>query len=399
MTTTPLSWIKKLETTLSETQEIPLWGYPPPFPWEEIISPLEQALAIKNLALAPLRTDWKPSEELLSGMGKNPIIVPIELTPLAGKIYWIMPSEDVSRLTSHVLNPNHHKGFADSGLQQGFYHYLLLETLHALDRSHSFPELSAQLSEATALPNEGAMCIDIGISFEKGKVWGRLICSSEFQQSYKTHFSMKKISLQSNEIAKQMEVILRLEIGHTTLPLAQWQQIVKGDLLLLDRCSYDPKTCKGTLGIVLDNTPLFRARFKESTIKILDYAFYCEASMDSPISDEPENEENIYGEDPLKDEIENGAEEGPLWSASETQDLSLEKVISSHEIPMTVTVEIGKLRMNLEKLLQLKPGNTLDLAVHPEQSVALTINGKCVARGELIKLGEILGVKILQIGD
>ena len=77
----------------------------------------------------------------------------------------------------------------------------------------------------------------------------------------------------------------------------------------------------------------------------------------------------------------------------------MEKMISAHDIPVILTVEVARLRMSVEKLLQIKPGNTLELATHPEQGVDLSINGKRIAKGELVKIGEALGVKILQIGE
>jgi flagellar motor switch protein FliN/FliY len=47
-------------------------------------------------------------------------------------------------------------------------------------------------------------------------------------------------------------------------------------------------------------------------------------------------------------------------------------------------------------LLHLKPGNVLELSVRPEQGVDLSIGGKKVAKAELVKLGDVLGVKILE---
>ncbi|NDE82905.1 MAG: YscQ/HrcQ family type III secretion apparatus protein, partial [Chlamydiia bacterium] len=51
------------------------------------------------------------------------------------------------------------------------------------------------------------------------------------------------------------------------------------------------------------------------------------------------------------------------------------------------------------QLLELRPGNVLDLQVKPEQGVYVTVGGKRIARGELIKLGDVLGLKILKIGE
>jgi flagellar motor switch/type III secretory pathway protein FliN len=55
--------------------------------------------------------------------------------------------------------------------------------------------------------------------------------------------------------------------------------------------------------------------------------------------------------------------------------------------------------MNVDKLLQLSPGNVLELGVKPEQGVYITIGGKRLAHAELIKVGETLGVKILKLAQ
>ena len=57
---------------------------------------------------------------------------------------------------------------------------------------------------------------------------------------------------------------------------SQWKQISVGDFILLDRCSFDPELQKGTVTLVLEKTPLLRARIKEDGVKIIDYAFYHE---------------------------------------------------------------------------------------------------------------------------
>ena len=35
MSTTPMNWIHQINHTLQEMQEIPLWGNPPPIPWDQ----------------------------------------------------------------------------------------------------------------------------------------------------------------------------------------------------------------------------------------------------------------------------------------------------------------------------------------------------------------------------
>ena len=71
-------------------------------------------------------------------------------------------------------------------------------------------------------------------------------------------------------------------------------------------------------------------------------------------------------------------------------------LLNPSEVPLILTVEIARIEMPLSHLLALKPGNTLDLENMPR--VSLTVQGKCIAKGELLKIGDVTGVKITEVG-
>lgn len=66
-------------------------------------------------------------------------------------------------------------------------------------------------------------------------------------------------------------------------------------------------------------------------------------------------------------------------------------------LPLEVSVEVSRLEMNFKSLSELRPGNLLELVTRPENGVHLVVNGKKLARGELIRVGQLLGVRILEI--
>ena len=68
------------------------------------------------------------------------------------------------------------------------------------------------------------------------------------------------------------------------------------------------------------------------------------------------------------------------------------------EVPLTVSVEVGRVRLSAEKLLSLQPGNLIDLPTSPDSRVELVVNGKVVGRGELLRIGDLLGVRVLELG-
>lgn len=73
-------------------------------------------------------------------------------------------------------------------------------------------------------------------------------------------------------------------------------------------------------------------------------------------------------------------------------------ILSTEEIPLTIIVEVDRIQMPIKKLLELQPGNVLELAAKPESAVSLVINGKCVGKGELLRVGDTLGVRIIDLG-
>lgn len=71
---------------------------------------------------------------------------------------------------------------------------------------------------------------------------------------------------------------------------------------------------------------------------------------------------------------------------------------SIHDIPMTLTIEVGRVVLSADKLLNLQPGNLLDLKVALENGVIISVNGKKIGRGELMRIGDNIGVRILDLG-
>ena len=103
-----------------------------------------------------------------------------------------------------------------------------------------------------------------------------------------------------------------------------------------------------------------------------------------------------FSEDPLTDPVQETNDD----SSSELIEAiapSPEELISTKKVPISLVVEVGKIQITLDKLLKLKPGNIIDLSVQPEFSVNLVANNSPVARGQLIQIGDVIGVKITEI--
>jgi flagellar motor switch protein FliN/FliY len=72
------------------------------------------------------------------------------------------------------------------------------------------------------------------------------------------------------------------------------------------------------------------------------------------------------------------------------------KPLSLNDVSLTLTVELAQLTITAQTLLDLQPGNMLDLAT-PGNQALLTIKDKIVGKGEIIKVGDMVGVRILEM--
>ena len=431
MSEAPKYWVTQLEEGIAALQQIPLWGFPPKFPWAALEDRIAKDWQTTEVKFFLDSVKWHEEKELTAGLGAHPQLFSFSLTPLKESAILAISSEDAARISKTALAPNTlTNGFSDPQLQKGFFAFLLLKTAGFLNELHAFEDLSISFEENPKLPQNGAIVINLKLEVNNASFWIRIISSQKLHSSFSKHFA-KKRPLFSLDLAKSLDLPIHIIAGSTSLKLQEWKKIKKGDLLLLDRCTYDPKTHKGSVELVLDGAPLFRARVKEESIKILDYAFYYEEEK-VPMKDDDDDDEEMFAdeekmhgdffdeeeedyedeEDESDEEIEDSDEEeplesgeeveqeSPLWKTEEKEDSeALHKKITASQIPLTVTVEIARINIPVEKLLELKPGNEIPLPVRPEQGVYLLISGKRIAKAELIKIGETLGVRILEIGE
>jgi flagellar motor switch protein FliN/FliY len=85
---------------------------------------------------------------------------------------------------------------------------------------------------------------------------------------------------------------------------------------------------------------------------------------------------------------------GPGVKADGARNLDL---LLDVEIP--IAVEVGRTRMPLEEVLRLVPGSVIALDKKAEEPVDLRVNGKLVARGEVVLVDDCYGLRITQIVD
>ena len=70
-----------------------------------------------------------------------------------------------------------------------------------------------------------------------------------------------------------------------------------------------------------------------------------------------------------------------------------------HGVDMEVTVELGRTRMTVRDLLALAPGAVLELDRAAGSPADLLVNGRLIARGEVVVIDEDFGLRVTEIVD
>ena len=102
----------------------------------------------------------------------------------------------------------------------------------------------------------------------------------------------------------------------------------------------------------------------------------------------------------MSDTIEPGTPQGaanPLGEsiASATQGVAgLDRVM---DIPLAISVELGRTKMLIGELLQLGEGSVLELSKLAGEPLDVLVHGKLVARGEAVVVNDKFGIRLTDI--
>jgi flagellar motor switch protein FliN/FliY len=67
------------------------------------------------------------------------------------------------------------------------------------------------------------------------------------------------------------------------------------------------------------------------------------------------------------------------------------------DVPLEVTVQLGRTRMTIQELLSLGPGSVVELDKVAGEPLDIIINDRLVARGEAVVVNDKFGVRITDI--
>lgn len=441
------TWLKTMSRKLFELDHVPLLATLP-FPWDSLSTELSKCFGISNLKIEPKELQWRDEKQTLKNFEK-PLILAATSSGFDGKAFFIMSSSDVELLMKRLLKLESAECLnLPHDVVESFFRFLAVEGIASINQIDYDSKFSFSLSANTEEITTPQLCQDVVITAENDKITARVCLDPDFRSSLQNYASQAHAIKPSDESLEALQFTMGIEIGRTELGLDELLRAKTGDFLIIEQALTENKCL-----ITLEGKPFFHANIQNGNLQILELALYNEVygSMvaKNPTGNTPNpNEENDIEEEAeasVYDENENPFpeedEEAPVAGVEASQDdddefelkeeappaktkpkaepkaekaakvapsqvvrpekapISKKEKLGIEDVPVTLSVELAQLQMSAKKLLELQPGNTLDLALSPDSSALLVVNGKIVGRGEILKIGETLGVRILELGS
>jgi flagellar motor switch protein FliN len=448
--TTPWTHLKSISRELFALDEAPLIASHSPFPWEQLREAVANCFKIKDLEIHPGEFSLREKETFFQGIPSPHQLAYVQASGLTGFVAVVFSESSVQQFMTKILNIHPSQAATlPKEFTESFFHFLTAETLFLLNKT-GFDKASFALAPSCNLPEEPLLCQDIHIAIEGEQIIARAILSSTFKDSWKNYITKSFPTKPSAEKLQAIPLIIHIEAGRTPLLYSEFIKVKAGDVILIEKPFFDPDEATPGCMLSFSGRPLFHAAIQENGLQILEIPSHQEVyntmteklnmnSHEEDIDDEiEEDEEDPFteeedtddyeltdnGDENIDDDIEEGEGEGEeieeepkparkapkpapakaaLKAPSKPQEENThveqhsEGMVSLKDIPITLVVELAQVEIPAQKLLEMQPGNLLDLKTTGSTAL-LTINNKIVGKGEIVKIGDTLGVRILELG-
>lgn len=93
-------------------------------------------------------------------------------------------------------------------------------------------------------------------------------------------------------------------------------------------------------------------------------------------------------------ELHSGPVDAPSGEPVDGKNLKLDLIL---DVPITLSMEVGRSRVPIRNLLQLNPGSVVELDRVAGQPLDVFVNGTLIAHGEVVVVNEKFGVRLLDV--
>ncbi len=185
---------------------------------------------------------------------------------------------------------------------------------------------------------------------------------------------------------------LRAEIGYAEISSQDLSGLRVKDVVLVD--SFSTRPDRGENGTAQLRLGLGRVGCLNAEV-FLEHGLY-QARITELLLGEPSfqrrgpSESDEAAEEALNNREQNNLESGAVDDRMDAGDLL-------GDIPLQISVELARVPVTADQVVAMRVGHVIELNKAPGEPVDLSVNGKVVARGELVEVEGHLGVRILSL--
>jgi len=112
----------------------------------------------------------------------------------------------------------------------------------------------------------------------------------------------------------------------------------------------------------------------------------------SEYPDTPEDEETIDDFESAEFQEFNGQSEKS--SSVSSEEVNLDVIL---DVPVTISMEIGRTQINIRNLLQLNQGSVVELERFAGEPLDVLVNGTLIAHGEVVVINDKFGIRLTDV--
>jgi len=84
----------------------------------------------------------------------------------------------------------------------------------------------------------------------------------------------------------------------------------------------------------------------------------------------------------------------PVAAAETRNDVNIDVIL---DVPVTLSLEVGRTRLPIRSLLQLNQGSVVELERAAGEPLDVYVNGTLVAHGEVVVVNEKFGIRLIDV--
>ncbi|MBO5176348.1 MAG: flagellar motor switch phosphatase FliY [Lachnospiraceae bacterium] len=116
-----------------------------------------------------------------------------------------------------------------------------------------------------------------------------------------------------------------------------------------------------------------------------------------PVQQMPVMQQPVMMQQPMVQDVNVAQAQFQPFAAMQSPLLQTENIDLLLDVPLEVTVELGKTSKSIKEILDFAPGTVVELNRLAGEPIDVLVNGKYVAKGEVVVMGEAFGIRITDV--